>query len=242
MKQLLSIALLLSLSIMSGCGGGSPDAVGSSTSNKYKGFWAPSDTGAYLKVDSKGAASLYTCDFTEGYKTDGITLGNITGDTLVPTAKGQNSVLLKLTNNGSDFSYTVNGVEQSYKKVNQIPSICTTDGIKITGISPATANEGVPTSFIISFTYQVESTSNAVIKAGFTAKENNRVELTDNELKVTKKGLSSGGMVVTGTPLIFDNGKPFKLHLVMQKAEDQGKDSITSIASYETVVKVNPKP
>ena len=100
----------------------------------------------------------------------------------------------------------------------------------------------MPTSFIISFTYQVESTSNAVIKAGFTAKENNRIELTDNELNVTKKGLSSGGMVVTGTPLIFDDGKPFKLHLVMQKAEDQGKDSITSIASYETVVKVNPNP
>lgn len=129
----------------------------------------------------------YACNFTEGYKTNGTIAGNISGDTLV-AAQSTDSVSLKLSDDGNEFSYIVKQTKKTYKKEHNLPGACSTNGNKITSLSPKTAADGEPTTFIISFTYQVESTSNAVIKAGFTRKEDNLFELSDNDLNVTKKG------------------------------------------------------
>lgn len=240
--SLLYIPLCLSFLAASGCGSDSPSDAGSTTANKYQGTWSNTAANTYLKIDNKGAVTLYTCAFTEGYKTDGIIAANIKGDTLVPTTSGISPAKITPANNTSELSYVSQGEKFSFKKVSKLPDVCTKDGIRITAVTPATAVEGEATSFSVSFTYQVESTSDAVIKPGFTSKAEGTFVLTDDELKVTKKGLSSGNMTVVGTPVIFENKKPFKLHLVMQKAEDQGNNSITAISSAESTIIVTAKP
>lgn len=208
--------------------------------NKYQGFWSHNDSSSYLKIDNKGAVTVYTCAFTEGYKTDGTVAGNVSGDTLTPTDNSIDPIIFKLSNDSFEFSFTDSEVTTSYNKANQLPQVCTGDGIEITSINPKVATEGQLTTFTISFTYQVESTSAAVIKPGFTFENGDNILLADEEFNVGKKGLSSASMVVTETPVIFDSKKPFKLHLEMFKSEDLKMSTFRSIASHETTITVIP--
>lgn len=235
---LLSATVLLSFTLMTGCGS---DSSSGDTDSKYKGIWSMTDNSNFIKVSSQGEITIYTCNFTEGYQTDGKVVGSITDNTMTNSTDPTLSATITPSADLTEFSYQLKGTKFTLRKVEQLPEVCTSDGIKITQITPDTATEGEKTTFSVSFTYQLESSPAAVIITGFTIKDANSFVQTDDQFEINSKGLRTGNMTVTGTPLIFADKKPFQLHLVMQKAEDQGKSTIVSIAGAEATIKVTPK-
>jgi len=250
MRYLLFITLSLSLLQASGCGGKSSNndtnkttlKTTESAASKYTGIWFSKANEIYLEIDKKGSLTLYTCAFTEGYKTNGNIIGTIKGDTLTPSAKGESPSELQLSSDKNSFSYTEKGEKRSFIKTNEIPSVCTGNGIKITHFSPKLAVEGQPTKFIIALTHQLKTTSDAVIKIGFTNSDDGSFKLIDGERPIGKQNLSVSGWIVTTTPLIFSNKTPFKLHAIILTVDAKGVESRQSIASDEMTIQVTPKP
>ncbi len=86
-----------------------------------------------------------------------------------------------------------------------IPSTCTGDYIEITAITPATAIEGLPTSFKVDFNYRLGSKDTDTVRIAFTAQPGAPSEATfplDSPQVSILRGTGTNTLTTTVTPIL----------------------------------------
>jgi hypothetical protein len=150
-RRLLLAATALVLSSCGGGGGGSSADVAS----PFVGNWYYADGDRYIVISADNAMTTRVCSSTGYRNAPELGHGTLSGDTLTVTSTfGTESGRLQRSGN-SLLSLEEPSIALVLHPV--VPSTCAGDYIEITAITPATAIEGLPTSFKVDFNYRLGS-------------------------------------------------------------------------------------
>jgi hypothetical protein len=209
-NPLIIAALLTTLSVM-GCGGGGGDGDGGDTpvQASYVGNWyhAPSD--AYLEIKTDNTAVVRVCSAT-GYRAEGT--GTIQGDTLTLF-----STTVKLTRDGDTLTLvSPDDLKAEFTLANAIPAVCPNDFIEITSVNPTTGTANAPTSFTVSFDYQLSTKDNGIINLGFNISGPDAFTLTPSTLTVIR-GAGSGSLTASVSPVEYPSPGSFAAFVMLSE-------------------------
>ena len=203
---------LLSL-ITVGCGNGQSVKI-----SEYAGIWYDIEYDRYIEVFSNGDYVLYRCTVNDGYVTNGEILGNFNGDELtVYHTSGDETLSVERVENG--IIIIEDGYTFLHEKAEKIPETCSGDAVDITYHSPESAKVGELTTFIVDFDYRLTSSSHAMISIFFTSSQYGSIT-SKKRIEVFPTELESDTLTDDTIPLIFENGEPFELYVIMSDLED----------------------
>jgi hypothetical protein len=198
-NPLIVAALLTTLSVM-GCGGGDGGGDDTPVQAPYVGNWYQASADVYLEIQTGNTAVLRTCS-ANGYKAVGT--GTIQGDSLTLS-----STTVKLTRDGDTLTIlTPDDFKVEFALANAIPTVCPNDFIEITSVNPATGTANVPTSFTVSFDYQLATKDNGIIYLGFNTSGPHTYSLI-NRLTVIR-GAGSGSLTASASPAAYPSPDSF---------------------------------
>ncbi|MGB5080769.1 MAG: hypothetical protein WBO23_08500 [Burkholderiales bacterium] len=197
-------ALITTLSLMGcGSGGGSDTPVQA----PYAGNWYVASSDVYLEIKTDNTAVVRVCSAT-GYKA--VVTGTIQGDSLTVF-----STTFNLVRNGDTLTIVdPTGLKVDFAQANAIPAVCPNDFIEITSVNPTTGTVNVPTSFTVSFDYQLVSKDNGIINLGFITSPPSA--LTSSALTVTR-GAGSGSLTAFASPVEVPSPGSFSAFVILSE-------------------------
>jgi hypothetical protein len=200
-NPLIIAALVTALSLM-GCGSGGGGGGGGDTpvQASYVGNWYQAASDAYLEIKTDNTAVARVCS-AAGYKA--VVTGTIQGDSLTLS-----STTVKLTRDGDTLTLlSPDDLKVEFTLANAIPAVCPNDFIEITSVNPATGTANVPTSFTVSFGYQLATKDNGIIYLGFNTSGPHAYSLI-NTLTVIR-GAGSGSLTASASPVAYPSPDSF---------------------------------
>lgn len=209
--------LIFSMFLLMGCGGED-----SSSNDDFVGIWFDEEKLTLLKVNSTGEVFTYECVYDQ-YEV----MTNISGDV-------RNNEIY-IVSNGPSFEITYQAEFSDNKmnlvsgelsfvlsKLENIPSYCESDWIKITFASPEQANVDTYVTFIINYDYRLSSDSTAIIKLCFTFGEDGScLLLQENSESVTESGLGSGSLTVNDIPTSIEGSSLYSVSVLMNSTNQE---------------------
>ncbi len=220
MKNLLSLASLLL--VLGGCNIDFNLQINPSDivdEADYTGYWYAESQNAlqdaYLELQEDGVASLRLCTVNDGYKPRyGVSM-SYSGNQLVSKRNGEIADQSTLSVDGDTLTSVNDARTDTYTKSQVIPDVCENDAVEMTLVTPNSAIEGVETEFSVDFNYRLSSSSTAKLWLAYTIGDSSFHSDNAKYFDVTAMETSSGSLIITTTPKIFESGAPFQLALFM---------------------------
>jgi hypothetical protein len=211
---------------------------------EYSGHWYIPERGQYLSILDDDDIRFYYCSIYDEYKIDSKESAVI--DTGLFKYSRYNEEIYKITDVGLN-KYLISESDEDYKllfvQVLEIPSSCIGgNGVEVSSFSPKNAIEGNETQFTVSFDYRsyFDDEDRATITVGHS---NNRGDkswtvVNNVKLEIDRTELTHDSFTFTATPIILDNGEPFKLFISFEVPYTEDPSQFTLAGQDSVIVEV----